>query len=44
MGFGAQDCDLDLEIGIWASKLKYGPEGVGEGGGGYKVEGENSHV
>ena len=32
MGFGPQDWDLGLEAGIWASRLRYGPGGWGEGG------------
>ena len=32
-GFGPQDWNLGLEAGIWASRLRYGPGGWGEGGG-----------
>ena len=32
LGFGPQDWDLGLEAGIWASRLRYGPGGWGEGG------------
>ena len=39
-GFGPQDWDLGLEAGIWASRLRYGPGGWGEGGCGGGEEGE----
>ena len=32
MGFGPQDWNLDLEAGIWASRLRNGPGGWEEGG------------
>ena len=32
LGFGSRDWDLGLEAGIWASRLRYGPGGWGEGG------------
>ena len=32
LGFGPQDRDLGLKAEIWASRLKYGPGGWGEGG------------
>ena len=32
LGFGPQDWDLGLEAGIWASRLRYGPQSLGEGG------------
>ena len=31
MGFGPQDWDLGLQAGTWASRLRYGPGGSGEG-------------
>ena len=31
VGFGPQDLDLSFEAGIWASRLRYGPGGWGEG-------------
>ena len=31
LGFGPQDWDLGLEAGIWASRLRYGSGGWGEG-------------
>ena len=43
-GFGPQDWDLGLKAGIWASRLRYGPEGWGRGDGGGGGEGENSPV
>ena len=38
-GFGAKDWDLDLEAGVWASRLRYWPGGWGEGGCGGGEEG-----
>ena len=40
LGFGPQDWDLGLEAGIWASRLRYGPEGWREGGYEEEEEGE----
>ena len=40
VGFGPHGWDLGLKAGIWASRLRYGPGGWVEGGGGTKEEKE----